>query len=170
MTFGHGGNIYEMARLLNCRPADIVDMSSNINPLGPPPGLLEFLKENMGKITRLPEIDNRETIKYFADYLGTDPARLLAGNGTTQFIYSIPRILASKNSVIIGPTYSDYQDSLNRNRIPAKILASPESNGFSDRFIRISLKTPEANRRVAGKLRALLDDVDANPVLERMAG
>ena len=85
MTFGHGGNIYEMARLLNCRPTDIVDMSSNINPLGPPPGLLEFLKENMGKI-------------------------------------------------------------------------------------RISLKTPEANRKVAVKLRALMDDADANPVLRRMAG
>ena len=138
MTFGHGGNIYEMSRLLDCRPSDIVDMSSNINPLGPPPGLLEFLKENMAKITRLPEIDNRETIKHFADYLDTDPARLLAGNGTTQFIYSISRILASKNSVIIGPTYSDYQDSLNRNRIPAKILSSPESDEFQPDLERIA--------------------------------
>jgi len=42
--------------------------------------------------------------------------------------------------------------------------------GLSDRFIRISLKTPEANRRVAVKLRALIDDADANPVLRRMAG
>ncbi len=32
MTFGHGGNIYEVARQLNCRPSDIIDMSSNINP------------------------------------------------------------------------------------------------------------------------------------------
>ena len=138
MTFGHGGNIYEMARLLDCRPTEIIDMSSNINPLGPPAGLLEFLKDNMGKITRLPEIDNRETIKYFADYLDTDPDRLLAGNGTTQFIYSIPRILASKNPVIIGPTYSDYQDSLNRIRIPAKILSSPESNLFQPDLERIA--------------------------------
>ena len=138
MTFGHGGNIYEIARLFNCRPADIVDMSSNINPLGPPPGLLEFLKENMGKIIRLPEIDNSETIKYFADYLGIDPERVLAGNGTTQFIYSIPRALDSKRSLIIGPTYSDYQDSLNRNQIPSKILISPESDGFQPDIGRIS--------------------------------
>ena len=138
MTFGHGGNIYEMARRLNCRPAEIIDMSSNINPLGPPAGLLEFLKENMGKITRLPEIDNRETIKYFADFLDTDPERLLAGNGTTQFIYSIPRVLASKSPVIIGPTYSDYQDSLNRNRIHASMLSSPEANGFQPDLERIA--------------------------------
>jgi hypothetical protein len=29
MTFGHGGNIYEVARRYNCRPSDIIDMSSN---------------------------------------------------------------------------------------------------------------------------------------------
>jgi threonine-phosphate decarboxylase len=138
MTFGHGGNIYETARLFNCRPSDIVDMSSNINPLGPPPGLLEFLKENMGKIVRLPEIDNSETINYFAGYLGINPARVLAGNGTTQFIYSIPRILDSKNALIIGPTYSDYQDSLKRNRIPATILSSLEPNGFQPDLERVS--------------------------------
>ena len=32
MIFGHGGNIYEAARQLNCQPSDIIDMSSNINP------------------------------------------------------------------------------------------------------------------------------------------
>ena len=138
MTFGHGGNIYELARSLNCRPADIVDMSSNINPLGPPPGLLEFLKGNMGKITRLPEIDNIETIRYFADYLGIDPEHLLAGNGTTQFIYSMPRILDSKSAAIIGPTYSDYQDSLYRSQISSKTLISAESNGFQPNIEHIS--------------------------------
>jgi hypothetical protein len=35
--------------------------------------------------------------------------------------------------------------------------------------IRISLKTPEANRLVALKLRALVDRVAANPELGRMA-
>ena len=34
MKRGHGGNIYEIARQINCRPAEIIDVSSNINPLG----------------------------------------------------------------------------------------------------------------------------------------
>jgi histidinol-phosphate/aromatic aminotransferase/cobyric acid decarboxylase-like protein len=46
MTFGHGGNIYQVARQFNCRPSEIIDLSSNINPLGSPPGLLAFFKEN----------------------------------------------------------------------------------------------------------------------------
>ncbi len=28
MTLEHGGNIYEVARLLGCQPSDIIDMSS----------------------------------------------------------------------------------------------------------------------------------------------
>ena len=50
MIKGHGGNIYDLAERLNCDASEIIDMSSNINPLGPLPGLLEFLKENIGKI------------------------------------------------------------------------------------------------------------------------
>ena len=53
MLGGHGGNIYEMARRLGCAQSEVIDMSSNINPLGPPPGLLEYLKANMEAITRL---------------------------------------------------------------------------------------------------------------------
>jgi threonine-phosphate decarboxylase len=35
MLGGHGGNIYEMARRLGCAQSEVIDMSSNINPLGP---------------------------------------------------------------------------------------------------------------------------------------
>ena len=37
MIKGHGGDIYTLADNLGCEPGDIVDMSSNMNPLGPVP-------------------------------------------------------------------------------------------------------------------------------------
>ena len=46
MIGGHGGNIHELGRRLGCSPADITDLSSNVNPLGPPPGLREFLESS----------------------------------------------------------------------------------------------------------------------------
>ena len=58
MIKGHGGNIYDLARRLGCRPADIVDLSSNVNPLGPPPGLGDYLSRNMDAIAALPEDPN----------------------------------------------------------------------------------------------------------------
>jgi histidinol-phosphate/aromatic aminotransferase/cobyric acid decarboxylase-like protein len=61
MLGGHGGNIYEMARRHGCSQEQIIDMSSNINPLGPPPGLLDHLKANLLQLTRLPEAISAET-------------------------------------------------------------------------------------------------------------
>ena len=46
MLRGHGGNRIELAQQLGCKPQEITDMSSNINPLGPPPGLIQYLKKS----------------------------------------------------------------------------------------------------------------------------
>jgi threonine-phosphate decarboxylase len=130
MTFGHGGNIHAVARQLNCSPADIFDMSSNINPLGPPPGLMDYLRQHLDSVSRLPEVDGRQTAEKFADYLGAPSDRLLAGNGTTQFIYAIPRVLQSKQALIIGPTYSDYTDACDRSRTARKTFLTREADAF----------------------------------------
>lgn len=111
MILGHGGNIYDVARRLGCKPFDIIDMSSNINPLGPPSGLAEYLKENLDSITALPEVDSKEISSKFANRYGLDPECVLAGNGTTQLIYAIPQVLKTKKVLILGPTYSDYADA-----------------------------------------------------------
>lgn len=130
MISGHGGNVYDLARSHGCPVAEIVDMSSNINSLGPPPGLLDFLKSNMEILTRLPEVDARDSIRSFADLIETDPQRILAGNGTTQFIYSIPEVLESKQALILGPTYSDYRDACLRSGINPTLSAACEADSF----------------------------------------
>ena len=130
MIHGHGGNINEVARQINCDPSEILDMSSNINPLGPPPGLLDYLKENLDAIARLPEVDAGETIERFGSFSGIDFNRLLAGNGTTQFIYALPRILETGKALIVGPTYADYGDACRLQGIPHAFLMADESKEF----------------------------------------
>lgn len=130
MLSGHGGNIYEMARRLGCAPSEFSDMSNNINPLGPPPGLVNYLKKNIADITRLPEVDNKEIIKSFAALLAIDPVCLLAGNGTTQFIYMIPRVLEAKKALILGPTYADYADACSMHKVDPTIFITEESDNF----------------------------------------
>jgi threonine-phosphate decarboxylase len=130
MIHGHGGNIYEFARRFNCRPSEIIDMSSNINPLGPPSGLLQYLKDNMDAITRLPEVDAGLTVKRFGSFIDVDSDQLIAGNGTTQFIYAIPRVLNSGRALIVGPTYSDYGDACRLQGIPYTVFKADESREF----------------------------------------
>lgn len=131
MIGGHGGNIYDMARRLGCFTTDIIDMSSNMNPLGPPPGLMDYLSDNLiTAVTQLPEVDSSEMTQNFAAYRGVDAHHLLAGNGTTQFIYAIPRVLKTRKALIVGPTYSDYADACKLNHVYSSVETASESDNF----------------------------------------
>ena len=111
MIIGHGGNIKDLAKHLGCSADDIIDMSSNLNPLGPPETIEPVICDNLAKIQSLPEPDAISMRKGFAGYHDIDPGQVMAGNGTTWFIYTIPKALDSKKVLIAGPTYSDYKDA-----------------------------------------------------------
>lgn len=130
MIKGHGGNIYELAKNMGCLESDIIDMSSNLNPMGPMPGLLEYLNDNIKSILRLPEVDSMGIINLFAQKNNIDPLNILAANGTTQLIYTIPMAFNLKKTLIIGPTYSDYEDSLRLNKSDFKYEFLDEANDF----------------------------------------
>ena len=70
MIEGHGGNIYEMARTLGCSPWEMVDMSSNVNPLGLPPRLQATLEKHWHEIISLPEVDSQGLQTVFAEATG----------------------------------------------------------------------------------------------------
>jgi threonine-phosphate decarboxylase len=130
MIGGHGGNIYELARRLGCDPAEIIDLSSNVNPLGPPAGLCDDLARRIETVSALPEVDNRGMIRCYADHLGIPADRVIAGNGTTQFIYSIPAVLKVKRALIVGPTYSDYADACRLHGVSPEFFGCRESDDF----------------------------------------
>jgi threonine-phosphate decarboxylase len=131
MINGHGGNVYEWARHMDCPLDEIIDMSSNINPLESPPQLLDSLKENIHLIHRLPEVDNKSLIRTFAAFYDKHIDQVTCGPGTTDFIYHLPEILNTKKVLIIGPTYADYADACSRHMIDINYLIADVSNTFS---------------------------------------
>lgn len=130
MIRGHGGDIYELAREIGCDPDDVTDMSSNINPLGPVPELLEYLRENLTVLNTLPDVDGKGLVEAFADDYGLPAERVLVGNGTTQFIYSSPFATGMKKAVIVGPTYADYADACRIHNVDLKYVLAEEANSF----------------------------------------
>lgn len=138
MLKGHGGNSIELARQLGCLPQEIIDMSSNINPLGPPPGLVKYLGEHIDAAGKFPEVDSREITEQFADQCRIDSDRVLAGNGTTQFIYALPQALGIKRALIAAPTYSDYADACRLNNVKITFAIAAESQNFQPDLDQIS--------------------------------
>ena len=131
MIGGHGGNIYGLARQLGCQPQEICDMSANVNPLGPMPAMMAHLKSVLPVVTALPEVDAHEMVCTFARYYDVDPARVMAGNGTTQLIYLLPRALQSKKALVAGPTYADYEDACRMHQVNCRHLIGREADGFA---------------------------------------
>lgn len=131
MIGGHGGNIYQLAQRLGCRPADISDMSANVNPLGPMPALMDHLKDNLGVIAALPEVDAGGIVDAFAHIHGIDSALVMAGNGSTQLIYLIPRALAARRALVVGPTYADYHDACAMNGVACDHFICRAGDGFA---------------------------------------
>ena len=157
MIIGHGGNIYEAARRLGCKPFEIIDMSSNVNPLGPPSGLTEYLKENIDYITALPEVDSKEISSKFANRYGLDPEYVLAGSGTTQFIYTIPQVLGTRKALILGPGYSDYADACIMHNVDFDYTIARESLLFQADIA--SLKN-EMGRRLVASLQLIMQNAN----------
>jgi threonine-phosphate decarboxylase len=134
MIEGHGGNIYEMARTLGCSPWDMVDMSSNVNPLGLPPRLQATLEKHWHEIISLPEVDSQSLQTAFAEATGVTANQVLAGNGTTAFIYTIPLALKIKKALVVGPTYADYGDACRAHGVEPTFSLALEDDRFEPDF------------------------------------
>ncbi|MCP3899842.1 MAG: aminotransferase class I/II-fold pyridoxal phosphate-dependent enzyme, partial [Desulfobacteraceae bacterium] len=111
MIVGHGGNIKMLAKRLCCPSEEIIDMSSNLNPLGPPKGFETYIQENIKQIRSLPEVDAMGMVQAFSKTKNIDFERVAAGNGTTWFIYTLIQALTPEKVLICGPVYSDYKDA-----------------------------------------------------------
>ena len=111
MLIGHGGNIKNLAKTLQCSIDEILDMSSNLNPLGPPENIKNIICDNLAAVESLPEVDAITMRKGFAGFHKLNYKHVIAGNGTTWFIYTIPKAINSRKVIIAGPTYSDYKDA-----------------------------------------------------------
>lgn len=138
MINGHGGDIYALARNLGCDPDDIIDMSSNMNPLGPVPALIEHLRGNLTTLDSLPDVDGKGLVEAFAHVHSLSKERVLVGNGTTQFIFSAPLALGMKKAVILGPTYADYADACRTYNIELEHIGAEALNEFKPDLGKVS--------------------------------
>ncbi len=127
----HGGDIWEMGRLYGMRPWEVIDFSASINPLGPPPGVEEAMVEGIRLISNYPEPESFSMRMELASYHEISRHNLLVGNGSTEFIYLIPRILQPKEALVIEPAFGEYRASLIANGCGVDTFRVSEESGFS---------------------------------------
>ena len=108
----HGGNVYKVAQKQRIPVERITDFSAIINPLGPPAAVLRAIRSALKQIVHYPDPDCWQLRQELARQCGVDPDMILVGNGSTELIHLLPRALAIKAALIIGPTFEEYARAL----------------------------------------------------------
>ena len=104
----HGGDArFDMARF-NMPERNVIDFSVNLNPLGLPSIIEERWMEMMDGIERYPSLEGDGVAYYYQSRFHISPGNFLAGNGSTEMIYLLPRVLGFRSVVVISPSYDDY--------------------------------------------------------------
>ncbi|MBW2129777.1 MAG: threonine-phosphate decarboxylase [Deltaproteobacteria bacterium] len=92
-----------------CLENPVLDFSVNLNPLGPPEIIRRCWKELIHGIEGYPSLEGRGVNDYFEKKFQLDPEGVLAGNGSTEIIYLTARVLGVKRTLVVVPSYYDYQ-------------------------------------------------------------
>jgi len=113
---GHGGNIHEASRKTGIPPERILDFSASINPLGLPKPATAAILKGMRLLPHYPEPNAGSLTACIARHYDLAPESLLCGNGSTELIYLIPRVLRPKKVLITAPAFSEYERACTRSR------------------------------------------------------
>ncbi len=138
MKTSHGGNIISMAARLGCPVAELLDMSSNLTPLGMVPGLREELISHLPEISYLPEAGSETLVELFRNKYKLKKGEALAGNGTTEFIFALPAALGKHKALLVNPTYSDYQVACFRAGVKTENFLLQRQEDFQLDFARLA--------------------------------
>lgn len=91
--------------------AFVADFSSNVPSLPRNDSLWQFLTEQRALIHRYPEPEAYTLERQIADKLGISDQSVLVTNGATEAIYLIGHLYQGGRSVILQPTFSEYEHS-----------------------------------------------------------
>lgn len=108
----HGGNIWQVGRRCNIRPEEVIDFSSNINPLGLSPKAKARIKDTLHLVHAYPEPDGDQLREELARFHSLPCENILVGNGSTEFIYLIPQAFKAGKALVIEPGFSEYRNPL----------------------------------------------------------
>src|SRR5690242_18021308 len=72
----HGGNIYEAAKQYDLEIENIIDFSSNVNPLGPSSQAKRAAKKALSFIDRYPDPELEDLRRAIARYFGIKPEQV----------------------------------------------------------------------------------------------
>ena len=113
----HGGEVWEAEKKTGLAREEIMDFSSNINPLGFSQKAVEAIRNSLGQIPVYPDSTSaalREAIA--ASFGGITSNNIVVGNGSTELIYLFAETFLEKGDVALmpAPTFAEYENAVRK--------------------------------------------------------
>lgn len=109
--YGHGGDVWTAEKLLGVPKEQLLDLSANINPLGPPKSVWKAIEDGLPSIMAYPDSKARELKSAIADKLGVTADDLVVGNGAAEVLYGLMRALSPRSVGLVQPCFSEYEEA-----------------------------------------------------------
>ena len=111
----HGSDLEKIEKIYGISKENIINFAANVNPLGESAKLKDALYKRIDAITQYPDREYTSLRKAIAKYCQCDYNDLVVGNGCTELISLFIHVTSPKQTLIIEPTYSEYERDLKLN-------------------------------------------------------
>lgn len=106
-------------------PADhrLEDFSANLNPLGPPAWVRDWLTKQLSGLERYPAPDYSAARQAIAAHHQIQPEQVLLTNGGAEAIYLAAALYAGKQAAIVTPSFGEYARACRAHRLSVTEIA-----------------------------------------------
>lgn len=128
----HGGQAWRLS--------GVEDYSQNLNPLGPPPELLEEIQKALPGIGHYPDDDSARAKEAVSSYFNLRTENVQMGSGSSEIIRNFPNTFCSPGDRVLmcRPTFAEYAQQCRLAGVAVDYLDLVESEDFRVNFGRLS--------------------------------
>jgi threonine-phosphate decarboxylase len=133
----HGGRVYEAARRWGIEPHEVLDFSANINPLGPPQGVVSAITNALTPIGLrvYPDVDN--FVGAIADKFRLMADDIVVGSGVASLIFAVMHALSPRRVLILEPAFVEYSRACAAVNAQITTELLTEESDFTPDFVRL---------------------------------
>ena len=128
--YGHGGDLRSASELFGKNVDELLDYSSNMNPLGPPKSFKKAIEDYWQHIVHYPDPVQRELVAAIADKHKLKQESIVVGNGAAELIDLIVRQLQPAKAALLIPSFVEYEQAIVKAGCEPIYIETSEQLGF----------------------------------------
>lgn len=133
----HATHLRQLAMTAGVDPDKLLDFSASTNPLGPPEWLRARISASISALPHYPEPGNQALIEAACQRYGVTANQIIAGNGSTELIYLLPRALRARHALIPVPSHPVYATAAKVAGLAVHLMPLAAEDGFALDFDRL---------------------------------